>query len=466
MSREKELIKNTFVLGAGKILPKFISVITLPILTARLTKAEMGTFDLISTTVMLLLPIATLQIQSAAFRFLIDHRGDKKESAVIISSIMAVTLPISVLVSFLIFVFFPAATVSVRAMIAAYFLLDNLYLTLGQVIRGLGLNREFSAAAVLLSVINGVGIVLLVRIADTGIRGALLSLLAANLAGLVYFAVRSPVLSYLDPGLVSTGRICEMVSYSWPMVPNNLSTWVLNLSDRLVITAFLGIEANAVYSVANKIPNLLSIAQSVFVMAWQENASIAVSDRDARDYYSRMLDRTYTFIFSCTAFLISMTPLLFRFLIRGDYKDAYNQMPILVLGMFFFTMSSFFGGIYVAYKKTFSVGISTTAAAALNLIIDLCLVRRIGITAGSLSSLAAYAALYLYRIIDVQRFQRVDVNIPRQILQLAVILVMLAVCFMQKPLLNLANLITGGVVFIWCNRDFIRMALERVRKRL
>ena len=93
-------------------------------------------------------------------------------------------------------------------------------------------------------------------------------------------------------------------------------------------------------------------------------------------------------------------------------------------------------------------------------------VRRIGITAGSLSSLAAYAALYLYRIIDVQRFQRVDVNIPRQILQLAVILVMLAVCFMQRPLLNLANLIAGGVIFIWCNREFIRMALDRVRKRL
>ena len=82
--REKSLIKNTIVLSLGQFFPIFISVITLPILTAKLTKAEYGTFDLISTLVMLLLPIATLQIQSAAFRFLIEHRDNKQKCKAII----------------------------------------------------------------------------------------------------------------------------------------------------------------------------------------------------------------------------------------------------------------------------------------------------------------------------------------------------------------------------------------------
>lgn len=58
-----------------------------------------------------------------------------------------------------------------------------------------------------------------------------------------------------------------MFSYSWQMVPNNLSSWILKLSDRLVITAILGLEANAVYVAANKISNLLSIEQTVLIMA-------------------------------------------------------------------------------------------------------------------------------------------------------------------------------------------------------
>ena len=81
MNREKALAKNTFIIAIGTFLPKFSSIITLPIITGGLTKAEMGTYDLISTLVSLFLPVATLQIQSAAFRFLIDVREDEKQKA-------------------------------------------------------------------------------------------------------------------------------------------------------------------------------------------------------------------------------------------------------------------------------------------------------------------------------------------------------------------------------------------------
>ena len=53
MNREKALAKNTFIIAIGTFLPKFSSIITLPIITGGLTKAEMGTYDLISTLVSL-----------------------------------------------------------------------------------------------------------------------------------------------------------------------------------------------------------------------------------------------------------------------------------------------------------------------------------------------------------------------------------------------------------------------------
>lgn len=69
MSREGKLAKNTLILGVGTFLPKFASFITLPILTGCLTKSEYGIYDLITVLVSLLLPVATLQIQAAAFSF-------------------------------------------------------------------------------------------------------------------------------------------------------------------------------------------------------------------------------------------------------------------------------------------------------------------------------------------------------------------------------------------------------------
>lgn len=79
MNREEKLIKNTMILAIGTFLPRVASFIVLPILTGYLTQEEYGTYDLITVLVSLLLPVATLQIQTAAFRFLIDVRGNIKE---------------------------------------------------------------------------------------------------------------------------------------------------------------------------------------------------------------------------------------------------------------------------------------------------------------------------------------------------------------------------------------------------
>ena len=79
MSREGALVKNTVILAIGTFFPKLAIFITLPVLTAFLTQEEYGTYDLTLTLVSLILPAATLQIQSAAFRFLIDVRHDDSE---------------------------------------------------------------------------------------------------------------------------------------------------------------------------------------------------------------------------------------------------------------------------------------------------------------------------------------------------------------------------------------------------
>ena len=172
-------------------------------------------------------------------------------------------------------------------------------------------------------------------------------------------------------------------------------------------TAVLGIEANAIYAAANKLPNVFSAAQNTFIYAWQENASIAVNDSDREAYYSNLCNEIWKMLIGLLALLITATPLLFRLLIRGDYADAYYQMPILFFGMLFSCMSSVIGGIYIAYKKTVNVGLTTTAAAILNLAVDIGCVHRIGIWAGSISTLVAYLFLVVFRMFDVQKFQKV-----------------------------------------------------------
>ena len=440
MKREQEFAKNTLVLAIGKYFPKLFALVTLPIITGQLTKAEYGTYDLINTLVSLLLPIVTLQIQSAAFRFLIDCRDKKKDSSIIISNIFFFTVFTSVITVVIFFFVYSSADVLIKLLICAYFLIDILQIAIGMCARGLGYNSVYSKNAVIISAVNCILVFLLVYLGRKGLAGVLISLIVANLAAYIYMAIKIKFFGYIRITFISKKVLKELIAYSWPLIPNNLSNWVLSVSDRLVITGFLGIEANAVYAVANKIPSLLNEAQSVVVMGWQENASITAKDEDSDTYYSSMFQSMYDIVFALIAILIAAMPVVFAILIQGDYDEAYTQMPILIIGNFFFCMSAFLGGIYVAYKKTLSVAITTVLAAAVNLIIDFLLVQKIGITAGSISTLTAYLALFLFRMFDVRRLKRMSYHYVRMIIQVCILILMGVLAVQRSTILSCINI--------------------------
>lgn len=456
MNREKSLAKNTLIIAIGTFLPKLSSFITLPIITGGLTKAEMGTYDLICTLVSLFLPVATLQIQSAAFRFLIDVREDEKESKRIITNIIAFILPTSFIALAILYFFLGSVSLIIRWLICLYFFSDILMLSTQQIIRGLSNNKLYSVSSVIISLFNMLLIILTVLVGKQGLIGVLVSITVATTIGLIVLWMRGDILSKIDLSLLSKNILLEMLGYSWPIIPNSLSNWVLSFSDRAVLTAFMGLEANAIYSVANKIPALFTTVQGTFVFAWQENASLASKDSDADTYYSKMFDSILGILVGIMALLIAATPILFWLLIRGDYKEAYYQMPILFMSMFFSALASFIGGIYVAHKKTRSVGITTILAAALNLVIDLVCVHKIGIFAASISTLVSYVFLTIYRMVDVKKIQKVDFNTWRFCLLVVLLVLMCAICWINTLILNIVNIILGCIVAVSVNRDILK----------
>ena len=466
MNREKALAKNTFIIAIGTFLPKFSSIITLPIITGGLTKAEMGTYDLISTLVSLFLPVATLQIQSAAFRFLIDVREDEKETKRIITNIISFILPTSLIALTILYLCLGNVSLVIRWLICLYFFSDILMLSTQQIVRGLSNNKLYSASSVTISFSNMLLIVLTISVGKQGLVGVLASITIATTIGLILLLVKGHILSRIDLSLLSRKTLLEMLSYSWPMIPNSLSNWVLSFSDRAVLTAFMGLEANAIYSVANKIPALFTTVQGTFVFAWQENASLASKDSDADTYYAEMFDSIFGILVGIMALLIAATPILFWLLIRGDYKEAYYQMPILFMGMLFSSMASFIGGIYVAHKKTRSVGVTTILAAACNLVIDLVFVHKIGIFAASISTLVSYVFLTIYRMVDVQKFQKVKFNTGRFCLLIALLVLMCAICWTDTVALNVLNIILGCIIAVVVNRKIMKSILLTLKNKM
>lgn len=90
-------------------------------------------------------------------------------------------------------------------------------------------------------------------------------------------------------------------------------------------------------------------------------------------------------------------PFAFPILINSAYDEAYIYIPIVMIATYYSNLSSYFGGIFAAYKDTKIMGITTVFAAVINLVIDLIFVSQLKIYAACISTLIADVIVYLYR---------------------------------------------------------------------
>jgi len=466
MGREIELAKNTLILSLGSALPKVVHFIALPILTACLTKQEYGYYDLIATAVTLFLPTVTLQIQTAAFRYLIDYREKPDEQKKIITNIVVFVVLVSVLALGILNLILNRLDLVVRVGICCYFFVDMIVTMTRQIVRGLGKTQIYANSVMVESFFYIICIFVLVKWLDLGMEGALFSFVIGLVLSEVYISAKIRLIGYLDFKLMNKNVLMELIQYSYPMIPNSLSIWIMRLSDRFVISMVLGAEANAVYAVATKIPALYSVLQGTFTLAWQENASVASKDEDAETYYSNTFYAMYCIFFALMACLIAVTPILFVILVQGDYAEAYYQMPILYIGTFFSSLSAYLGGIYVAHKATKKVSITTIFAATCNLIIDILLVKKIGIFAGSISTAISYGIIVLYRMKDIQKIQRMSYKVKEMIMMLLILIVMAVFAFQKELYLDILNGIIAIVFSIVYNKQSIVAVVNMLRTRM
>lgn len=466
MSREGNLAKNTGILAIGTFLPKLASFITLPILTGYLSKAQYGTYDLIITLASLFLPAVTLQIQTAAFRFLIEVRSEEKKIKSIISNILMFIVPISLLGVIILYFCLYKIESRIRLLVCCYYLFDIVVNVFRQIARGLSKNLNYSLSAIISSVLQLIFVVLFVFVLKINLFGAVLALTVSEILSALYIFLSVRIYKYVDIKAFDKSELRRMIAYSWPMVPNSMSMWVMRVSDRLVLTFFRGVSANAVYAVANKIPQLLTIAQTTFTMAWQENATIVSKDEDAPKYYSTMYRTLFDLMAGAMMIIIAFTPVLFAILVRGDYSEAYIQIPILLLAMFFYAMSTFLGGIYVAYMKTKNVGITTIIAAALNIIIDVSLVHFIGLYAASLSTLVSYIFLFFYRIIDVRKIVPINYDKKHMIFVFIIMTLISALCMLHNNIANIFNFVIALIAFVVMNKEFLKVIFNSLKAKL
>lgn len=458
MSREKEFSKNLIILSIGTLLPKLAYFVTLPILTDTryVTKAEYGVYDLIVTCVSFLLPLITLQLQAAAFRFLIDYRKDKEKSSKIISTVLMFTLICAIVMCLVLIVTLKIFEVQYALLICVYFFIEILLRTIQQIVRGIARNGLYTIGTVSESILNLLLVVCIVLFNGKGLFGVLLAVTIADTIEILILIFGAKLIGFFKISNIDKNCLKELLKYSWPMVPNNLCIWVINFSDRYLITFFMGTANEATYAAATKIPSMLTIIQTVFMYAWQENAAVVINDDDAHEYFEKMFEKIFNVLCGGMAVIIAMTPILFFLLIKGDYQESYNHIAILLMSELFHGISIFAAGIYLAQKRSKEIARTAFVSMLVNVVIDVLFINFIGIYAASFSTLISYIFIGIFRLYGASKYSGMKINIVYLLALLLVEIVFCGLNYINVPILNWINAIVCIIFAIVLNRKLIK----------
>lgn len=401
MKRELRLIKSTAILFLGTFIPKIIQFILLPILTTCLTTSEYGTYELISTLFSFFIPIFTLQIQVATFRYLLDDTFEKNE--VITVSVLFVFFT-SLIGAFFCLIFFGKHGITLAVVISIYYFFQSLLSLNKDILRGIQKIKSYAIISIIESILSLLVIVCSVIYFQNKLFSLYVGLSFATCLVLLFSIWQSNLFQYIRTGIVDNLVFTELLRYSIPMIPNGLSHWIISASDRLIITLFMGISYTGLYSAAAKIPSILNLFQTTFINAWQENTSIYINDRDSNEYFSAIFKNIFNLLISIAICILSVIQPLFGMLFSKSYSIVKLHSIILIIGAVFNILSSVIGGLYIADKKTREIGYSTIIAALINICINIICIKQIGLYAASFSTLISYIILFVYRIIDVKKY--------------------------------------------------------------
>ena len=404
VNRNQEFVKNTVILFIGKFATQFMSLLLLPLYTHYLLAEDYGMVDLFQTYISLFVPILTLRIDSAVFRFLIDKRNNKNESSKIITNIILILLFGLLFTCIVSIILYFILNIKYFILVVTNLLILMISNTLLQILRGIGKNTQYSIC----SIITGVSTLLFNIIFIVFLKGngssILLSSSIANIICIITIIIYAKLFTLINFKHISKPMIKEIVLYSFPMIPNALSWWIVNVSDRTLISIFLGIAFNGIYTVSCKFSNILNSIFSVFNMSWQETASLHINDDDCELFFSNMINQILMFFSNIGLLILAVLPIVYPYVIGSEYSNSYKYIPILIYANTWNVLIGLIGGIYVAKKKTREIANTTIMSAIINIVVNLMLIKYFGLYAACISTLISYISMSLYRYFDCQKY--------------------------------------------------------------
>lgn len=182
----------------------------------------------------------------------------------------------------------------------------------------------------------------------------------------------------------------QLLPIAIPLLPNFLIYWVFNSSDKIMITNILGVGIAGIYSVSSKLGHVSQLIYTAFAGGWQYFAFHTMKEDNQVKTNSLIFEYLGIISFVATSFICAWSHLIFKILFPEQYLSGYIVAPYLFMAPLLQMLFQVAGNQFVVVKKTWPNMFILASGALINVVLNLCLIPRIGIEGAAIATLIGY----------------------------------------------------------------------------
>jgi O-antigen/teichoic acid export membrane protein len=390
------------------------SLVFLPLVTRFFAPAAFGEYSLVLATTGLLGIIGSVWVRNVGMRLYFDYLAEHRTREFFVTAAAVQTAGMVCVLALgyaAMVVAIEPVSFSLYAWGGVSVLVADFYTLTANTLRAAQRAIDFAVGEISSAVLRLVFTALALM---AGVRSPAMLFACAAAASAMASAL---ILRALWPRLAGPMRVDahagrELIRVGLPSIPQSISSWVMSLSDRLLLARYLDVAAvgtySAAYSVADRAVN--GLASALLMGAWPAILATWTSDRmRTPDRISRYLAFYILISLGPSVLLVLQRDFVLRVLLSAEYASAAAVVPWVVGGAWLSGAATYLNRPLELQKQYGALSAAAAVAAAVNIILNVVWIPRWGVVGAAVSTTAAFAAwLMLGRLLS-QRVLRVPI---------------------------------------------------------
>lgn len=414
----KKVINSSIWFTTSNFLVRSIGLITTPIFTRLLTKAEYGDYNNFYTWMTVIILVTSLNLEASLIRARYDYEDQLKSYV----ASMALLSTVSTIVWFVVIFAFKDFFASFFAVDFKYICCMFIYLFFYPIINLFQTMERFEYKYKWT-----VAISLAVAISTSFLSVVLVCLFADRLMGrIVGYLVPIGIIGFFLSGYFVSCKPQIKIEYwkfalpfTLPFIPHLLAMNLLSGMDRLMIKQYCGSEDLAIYSLAYTCGSLITILVTSINSAF----SPWLGEKLSKKEYDKIKKISIPFVgifCYCAGGMVLVIPEVLLILGGRAYLDAWYVMPPVAASTILQFIYCMYVNVEQYEKKTKLMACASVCSVFVNYFLNVMFIPKYGYIAAAYTTYVSYFVLMILHMLIVAYIGRSEVYENKKIIALSI----------------------------------------------